>query len=91
MLTTGAMTRLGYVYGNQMVNVHLKNEKLVERGINILMTASGRSRAAAEHALHDSGNDVAIALIMLARNVDAAEARRVNIAARGNVRRAIES
>ena len=33
MLSTGAMTRLGYVYGNLMVNVHLKNEKLVERGV----------------------------------------------------------
>ena len=31
MLTTGAFTRLGYVYGNLMVNVHLKNKKLLER------------------------------------------------------------
>jgi N-acetylmuramic acid 6-phosphate etherase len=91
MLTTGAMARLGYVYGNQMVNVHLKNEKLVERGINILTTASARNRAAAERALHESGNDVAIALIMLGRGVDATEARRLHAAARGNVRRAIES
>ena len=36
MITTGAMTRLGYVYGNLMVNVHLKNAKLVERGIGIV-------------------------------------------------------
>ena len=28
MLSTGAMARLGYVYGNLMVNVHLKNSKL---------------------------------------------------------------
>jgi N-acetylmuramic acid 6-phosphate etherase len=90
MLTTGAMARLGYVYGNQMVNVHLKNEKLVERGINILTSASGKDRAAAKRALHQSGNDVAIALIMLERGVDPAEARRLHAAARGNVRRAIE-
>src|SRR2546427_8848821 len=31
MLSSGAMTRLGDVYGNLMVNVHLKNEKLVHR------------------------------------------------------------
>src|SRR6202022_2313935 len=37
MITTGAMTRLGYVYENWMVNVHMKNSKLVERGIGILM------------------------------------------------------
>ena len=36
MITTGAMTRLGYVYDNLMVNVHMKNSKLVERGIRVL-------------------------------------------------------
>lgn len=36
MLTTGAMTRLGYVYGNLMVNVSPKNKKLMERAITIL-------------------------------------------------------
>ncbi len=38
MLTTGAMVSVGYVYSNLMVNLHLKNEKLVERGILILET-----------------------------------------------------
>ena len=33
MVSTGAMTRLGYVYGNLMVNVWTKNEKLVQRAI----------------------------------------------------------
>src|SRR5664279_3628977 len=37
MITTGAMTRLGYVYENLMVNVHMQNSKLVERGIRVLM------------------------------------------------------
>jgi len=31
MISTGAMTRLGYVYGNLMVNVWTKNEKLIQR------------------------------------------------------------
>jgi N-acetylmuramic acid 6-phosphate etherase len=35
MVTTGAMTRLGYVYENLMVNVHMHNSKLIERGIGI--------------------------------------------------------
>jgi N-acetylmuramic acid 6-phosphate etherase len=90
MLTTGAMTRLGYVYGNQMVNVHIKNEKLVERGLNILMNVVGIERSVAQRALKASGNNVALALIMLKRGVDAAEARRLHTAARGNIRRAIE-
>ena len=45
MITTGAMTRLGYVYENLMVNVHMQNSKLVERGIRILMCACKIDRA----------------------------------------------
>ena len=37
MITTGAMTRLGYVYENLIVNVHMDNSNLVDRGIRILM------------------------------------------------------
>ena len=44
MITTGAMTRLGYVYDNLMVNVHMQNTKLVERGISILMRACNIDR-----------------------------------------------
>ena len=43
MLSTGAMARLGYVYGNLMVNVSPKNSKLAERGVGILK--SRRTRA----------------------------------------------
>ena len=36
MLTTGAMAKMGYVYSNLMVNMHLKNKKLFHRGVLIL-------------------------------------------------------
>ena len=39
MISTGAMSRLGYVYGNMMVNVVPKNEKLTQRAIGILRDA----------------------------------------------------
>src|SRR3984957_20552880 len=45
MITTGAMTRLGYVYENLMVNVHMQNPKIFERGIRILMNACNIDRA----------------------------------------------
>ena len=64
MLTTGAMTRLGYVYGNLMVNLHLKNEKLAERGIGILEKAAELSRADAREFLRDAHNSVPVALVM---------------------------
>ncbi len=90
MLSTGAMARLGYVYGNLMVNVHVKNTKLWERGVTILEEAAGIKRAAADRALKAAGRSVPVALVMLKAGVSQAEARRRLKAARGNVRQAIE-
>jgi N-acetylmuramic acid 6-phosphate etherase len=89
MLSTGAMTRLGYIYGNLMVNVHLKNEKLLQRGITILRLVAAIDRATAKQALKSAGNSVPIALIMLETGVKRIEAIRALRAAKGNVRHAI--
>lgn len=89
MLSSGAMTRLGYVYGNLMVNVHLKNEKLLERGISILQHATGVDRAAAKIALKSAGRKVPVALVMLHARVSCGEAERALRDAKGNVREAI--
>jgi N-acetylmuramic acid 6-phosphate etherase len=89
MLSSGAMTRLGYVYGNLMVNVHVKNYKLRERGLTILQQATGINREAAEQALRAAGDDVPIALVMLQANVNRAQASRVLKSTRGHVREAI--
>lgn len=91
MLSTGAMTRLGYVYGNLMVHVDLKNQKLVERGIGILQRATGVDRAAAERALQQSGKNLPVALVMLQAGIGRPAAARALKSALGNVRRAIAS
>jgi len=83
------MTRLGYVYGNLMVNVHLKNEKLVQRGVNILEQAAGVSSERAQEALNSSGNRLPVALVMLAASVNRRAAKRALKKANGHVRRAI--
>jgi N-acetylmuramic acid 6-phosphate etherase len=89
MLSTGAMTRLGYVYGNLMVHVEMKNSKLIERGIAILQSATGKDRAAAEQALRESRNRVPLALVMLETGVSRVAAARALKSASGNVRAAI--
>jgi N-acetylmuramic acid 6-phosphate etherase len=88
MISTGAMTRLGYVYGNLMVNVHLQNDKLLERGIAILQRATQTGRQQAEKVLKSAGS-VPLALIMLKTGASKAEAVRRLKRARGNVRRAL--
>ena len=91
MITTGAMTRLGYVYGNLMVNVHLKNAKLVERGIGILQKATGADREQSIAALKAARNQVPIAIVMLTAKTSAREAASRLKKADGNLRRAIEA
>jgi N-acetylmuramic acid 6-phosphate etherase len=88
MLSTGAMTRLGYVYGNLMVNLRLKNEKQKERGIRIVEQVAGVSREAARKALH-AGGSVAITLVMLKAGVSRVAAERALKSSHGNVREAI--
>jgi N-acetylmuramic acid 6-phosphate etherase len=90
MITTGAMTRMGYVYENLMVNVHMQNSKLVERGIRLLMTACKISRAAAVETIKCAGRSVPVALVMLKAKVEKPEAVRRLARSDGNVRRAIE-
>jgi N-acetylmuramic acid 6-phosphate etherase len=90
MITTGAMTRLGYVYENLMVNVHMQNSKLVERGIRMLMCACGIDRPTAVETIKSAGRSVPVALVMLKARVDKPEAVRRLAQSDGNVRLAIE-
>ncbi|HET9407583.1 MAG TPA: N-acetylmuramic acid 6-phosphate etherase [Candidatus Sulfotelmatobacter sp.] len=89
MISTGAMTRLGYVYGNLMVNVLPKNGKLKQRAIAILEQATGANPEAAAQALRSSGNRTPVALVMLAAGVSRAQAAAALKKAQGNVRKAI--
>lgn len=91
MLSSGAMTRLGYVYGNEMVNLHRKNSKLMDRGITILRRAAKLSRPAAEQALKKAGNSVPVALVMMETGADRHDAQQALKSTRGHVREAIEA
>ncbi len=91
MLSTGAMARLGYVYGNLMVNLHLKNSKLVERGIRMLEEATGLSHAASVKALRNAGGSLPVAIVMTKRNIKRAEAGLLLKKYRGHVRKALDA
>ena len=89
-ITTGAMTRLGYVYDNLMVNVHMKNAKLVERGIRVLMRVCDIDRDSAIRTIKSAGKSIPIAVVMLKAKVDKMEAVRRLAQSDGNVRLAID-
>ncbi|HUD23086.1 MAG TPA: N-acetylmuramic acid 6-phosphate etherase [Acidobacteriaceae bacterium] len=90
MITTGALTRLGYVYDNLMVNVHMKNSKLVERGIRVLMRVCDIDRDSAIRTIKSAGKSIPIAVVMLKAGVDKMEAVRRLAKSDGNVRLAID-
>jgi N-acetylmuramic acid 6-phosphate etherase len=89
MISTGAMTRLGYVYGNLMVNVWTKNEKLVQRAIRIVAQATGADHQSASRALKESGNRTPVAVVMLGANVNRPRALQALKQSKGHVRQAI--
>jgi len=74
MLSTGAMIRLGYVYGNLMVNVQPTNEKLVDRATRIVMEAVGVDRDRASALFENAGRVVRTAIVMGRLKVGRAEA-----------------
>jgi N-acetylmuramic acid 6-phosphate etherase len=91
MLTTGALARLGYVYGNLMVNLQLKNEKLIERGISIVRRVAKVNRIVALATLEAADMKVSVALVMLCAKVSKAEASRRLKRSQGSIRKAIET
>ena len=74
-ITTGAMVRLGKVYGNLMVDLQVTCEKLRDRGERILESMLDLPRAEAAELLERAGGHVKTALVMGRLGVDADEAR----------------
>lgn len=89
MLTTAAMIRLGYVFGNLMVNVQPRNSKLEDRARRIIAQAAGLDYDAAARLLRESGGDVKTAIVMARLGVPREEAARRLREAGGKVSRAL--
>lgn len=90
MLSTGAMIRLGKVYGNLMVDVKPTNEKLVRRAISIVATAAKVDEDEAREALEQCGYSAKTAIVMLVKRLPAAEAERRLAETGGVVARALD-
>jgi len=75
-ITTGAMVRLGKVYGNLMVDLLVTCEKLRDRGERILEEMLGVERSEAARLLEGSGGHVKTALVMGRLGIGPEEARR---------------
>jgi N-acetylmuramic acid 6-phosphate etherase len=68
-LTTGAMIRLGKIYGNLMVDLRAWNDKLIDRSRRIVMETTGLDRGAAQRAIDAAEGSVKTAIVMARRGV----------------------
>ena len=89
MLSTGAMIKLGKVYGNLMVDVKPTNEKLVERCKRIVCQATGVDYDTATKALEQCGYRAKVAIVMLKTGGDVHDAERRLEAHEGRVAPAV--
>ncbi|MCE4465111.1 N-acetylmuramic acid 6-phosphate etherase, partial [Escherichia coli] len=76
MLSTGLMIKSGKVFGNLMVDVVATNEKLHVRQVNIVKNATGCNAEQAEAALIACERNCKTAIVMVLKNLDAAEAKK---------------
>ena len=90
MLSTGAMIKLGKVYGNLMVDVKPSNEKLIDRCRRIVCTAAEVDGETAGEALEQCGWRPKTAIVMLRLGVDAEAARKLLDGSGGRVAAALE-
>jgi N-acetylmuramic acid 6-phosphate etherase len=89
MISTGLMVKMGYVFGNLMVNVQLKNEKLEDRARRIVMEITGCTSQQAVRAIAESGRNARLAIVMAKLHIGRAEAESRLAGAGDNLWRAL--
>ncbi len=89
-LTTGAMVKLGKVYGNLMVDLQATNEKLRDRSLRIVMEMTNLSRPGARRLLTRAKGKVKAAIVMHFRQTNLADALKILDECDQFLRKAIE-
>lgn len=90
MISTAVMIRLGYVYGNLMVNVQPVNAKLEDRARRIIAKATGVDEARAAELLEQAGRVVRTAIVMEKKKIGRTEAEQLLQNAHGKIREALK-
>jgi len=90
MLSSCAMIKIGKTYKNLMVDVRPINMKLRKRVLNIITLATGQNEEQAMQALNQARGNTKIAILMLAKNINATIAGAVLRKHNGYLRKAVE-
>jgi N-acetylmuramic acid 6-phosphate etherase len=91
MISTAVMIRLGYVFGNLMVNVQPRNTKLRDRATRIIASNTTLDYERAGELLREAGDSVPVAIVMARLSLDRASAQARLAAAGGRISGALKS
>ena len=90
MLTTASMILMGKCYQNLMVDVQASNEKLKARAIRIVMQATDCDKTIAEETLKQADQNAKLAIMMILRGLDRAQAEDLLEKYQGKLQLALE-
>jgi N-acetylmuramic acid 6-phosphate etherase len=91
MLSTGAMVRLGKIYGNLMVDLQATNTKLAERSKRIVCKITDIPPERAEVLLQQCNGELKTAIVSYRLDLEPEQARLRLNNARGHLRKALEN
>ena len=90
MISTATMVQLGKVYGNLMVDLMAVNEKLIDRGMRIIMQLTGLDRKDALERLKEAKMSVKKAVVIETKGIPLQETERLLEKVKGSLRKALE-
>ncbi len=91
LISTAAWVRQGKAFGNLMVDLQAKSEKLRVRGLRLVSATTGLGRPASSRLLVRAGGSVKLAIYMGRTGCDAASGRTALRRARGGLRQALRA
>ena len=89
MISTATMVQLGKVYGNLMVDLMAVNEKLIDRGMRIIMQLTGLDRKDALERLKEAKMSVKKAVVIETKSIPLQETERLLEKVKGSLRQAL--
>ena len=90
MISTATMVQLGKVHGNLMVDLMAVNEKLIDRGMRIIMQLTGLDRKDALERLKEAKMSVKKAVVIETKGIPLQETERLLEKVKGSLRQALE-
>lgn len=91
MLSTGAMVKLGKVYGNLMVDVKASNEKLIARAKRIVKLATNAEDEIIDKLLQETEQNVKLTILLIETGLSLEEGRRLLEENKGYIAKALKA